>query len=195
MCCSKCGALLGDHGTSEAVFCGRCRELRFDRAVALGIYEGAIASAVIELKRTPFLDERLRHSIEQSDVSRSVYLSSDLIIPVPLSAVRRRDRGFNQAEVIAAHIGSLTGTPVDCFSLVRTRHTPMHRVGMDSRARQLASAKAFSVTRKELIRGRRILLVDDVMTSGATASVCADVLKKSGSSEVNVFTIARAVLM
>jgi predicted amidophosphoribosyltransferase len=65
---------------------------------------------------------------------------------------------------------------------------------MDQRARELTVVNAFEVTRPNLIKGKSILLVDDIFTSGATASSCAHVLKKSGAASVNVFTLARAVM-
>ena len=70
----------------------------------------------------------------------------------------------------------------------------MHRIAMDKKARELTVVNAFEVTRPNLIAGQRILLVDDIFTSGATASACAKVLKKNGAVEVNVFTLARAIL-
>ena len=70
----------------------------------------------------------------------------------------------------------------------------MHRIGMDEKARELTVRKAFEVTRPKLIEGQNILLIDDVFTSGATASYCAKVLKKHGAAKVNVLTLARAVL-
>lgn len=194
MLCFKCGALLGDLAPPEPFTCPKCGDLAFDSAASLGVYGGALSAAVIELKKTPFLDRRVCNLLAESEALRRVSFNSDLIIPVPLSKIRRAERGFNQAEVIANEIGRITGIAVDSLSLVRTRHTPMHRIGMDSRARQIASLKSFAVKRDQLLRGRRVLLVDDVLTSGATASACAAALKKSGSGEVNVFTIARAVM-
>jgi predicted amidophosphoribosyltransferase len=82
--------------------------------------------------------------------------------------------------------------PLDEKSLIRTKHTLMHRAGMDSKARGQTVKNAFKVVRPRLIEGRSILLVDDVFTSGETASICAKLLKKSGASTVNVLTLARA---
>ncbi len=104
------------------------------------------------------------------------------------------ERGFNQAEIIAKSVANITGIPVDSHSLVRTTHTPMHRVGMDKRARELTVVNAFKVVRPNLIKGSRILLVDDVFTSGSTASNCAKALKKAGAERVKVLTLARAVM-
>ena len=75
--------------------------------------------------------------------------------------------------------------------MTRTIHTPMHRAGMDAKGRALTVEKAFAVTRPKLIAGKNILLVDDVLTSGATISACAKILKKNGARKVFVLTVAR----
>ncbi|MBA3352333.1 MAG: ComF family protein [Blastocatellia bacterium] len=115
-----------------------------------------------------------------------------IVIPVPLSARRQQERGFNQAAVIATVIARSGNLLLDENSLVRKIHTPMHRAGMDRKARAMTVKKAFEVVRPKLIEGRDTLLVDDVLTSGETASICARVLKKSGAATVSVLTIARA---
>jgi len=115
-----------------------------------------------------------------------------VVIPVPLSARRLQERGFNQAAVIATVIARSGNLLLDENSLVRKIHTPMHRAGMDRKARAMTVKKAFEVVRPKLIEGRDTLLVDDVLTSGETASICARVLKKSGAATVSVLTIARA---
>jgi ComF family protein len=103
------------------------------------------------------------------------------------------ERGFNQAQVLAEMLGRHFGISVDSFSLARSKHSPIHRVGMDEKARELSVKDAFSVVRPKLIKGQKILLIDDVLTTGATVSYCAKALKKAGAAEVNVLTLARAV--
>jgi ComF family protein len=132
--------------------------------------------------------DRMRPIIERSEFS-----ACDLVVPVPLSPQRLADRGFNQAEVIAHAVGKHLNRPVDSGSLVRNKHTPMHRAAMDRKARQRTVENAFSVNRPKLIEGRTILLVDDIYTSGSTASNCAKALKKKGADSVLVFTLARTI--
>ena len=117
-----------------------------------------------------------------------------LIVPVPLSRQRQRERGFNQA---ADHRKI---TRVKSFvsrwmpsALSRTSHSPIHRVGMDRKARDLSVKNAFTVARPKLIAGQTILLIDDVYTTGATLSYCAKALKKSDAVRVDVLTLARAI--
>ena len=187
--CHKCGALLGEGSAAPVpVFCRKCDEHHYDRAFAVGVYEKGLAASILELKKTPMLSARLR------DLIRSAVLpDADLIIPAPLSKERRLERGFNQAESIAGEVGRASGIPVDARSLERHLPTHVHRVGMDDKARELSVRNVFSVNRPKLIAGKKVLFVDDVFTSGATASGCAKVLKKAGATEVNVFTLARAV--
>jgi ComF family protein len=116
-----------------------------------------------------------------------------LIVPVPLSKRRKIERGFNQAEVIAEALAHGTGTNIDVNSLGRIQHSPIHRIGMDRKARDLSVKDAFKVVRPKLVYGQNVLIVDDVFTTGATVSYCAKTLKKSGARSVNVLTLARAI--
>jgi ComF family protein len=191
--CEKCGAFLSEAEPLYETFCRRCDDHHFDRARAVGVYSGAVASAVLHLKSEPFIPPRLRRQllVAYNDTFRGV---STLIVPVPLSARRHHERGFNQAAVIARELSRVSGLPLDEHSLVRTRHTPTHRVAMDRKARELSVKNAFSVLRPKLIEDNKILLVDDILTSGATLSNCAKALKKHGAARVDALTLARAVI-
>ncbi len=191
--CLKCHALLENAGDRSESYCRRCDLQSYDKAAALGIYEKALAATVVSLKSIPVVPRRLRASIPDV-LGRLEIRGEELIMPVPLSARRRHERGFNQAEQIARVAAKVTGCRVDSVSLVRKMHTPMNRVGMDMKARELTVKNAFEVKRPKIVAGERILLVDDVMTSGSTASFCARALKKAGAAEVKVFTLARAAL-
>jgi ComF family protein len=124
---------------------------------------------------------------------RNGFRESSLLVPVPLSKLRMLERGFNQADVIANVLGRRFGISVDSNSLSRIKHSSIHRVGMDEKARDLSVKDSFSVVRSKLIKDKKILLIDDVLTTGATVSYCAKALKKAGAVEVNVLTLARAV--
>lgn len=193
MLCIKCGAYFGDNAAAKPISCPFCEDHRYDRAIACGVYEAALAASVVSLKTTPKISNRLRLLSESAVVYRDLS-AFDLIIPIPLSAARRTERGFNQAEILARVISKISSVPVDAGSLRRRRHTAIHRVGMDRRARELSVENAFEITRPKLVIGRRVLLIDDVLTSGSTASACAAALKKSGAASVEVFTLARAVM-
>ncbi len=193
MLCDKCGAYFADTAAPVPVLCHKCDDHKYDKAAAIGVYEKALSATIINLKTSPFLPKRLKELIPEA-VERAGFNDADVIVPIPLSRQRQLERGFNQAEIIATVVSRATGVPLDHFSLARSRHTPIHRVAMDNKARELTVQNAFEVARPKLIVGKAILLVDDVFTSGATASNCARVLMKNGARQVNIFTLARAVM-
>jgi ComF family protein len=192
--CWKCGALstaaVGEE-KRQTVRCGRCDADSFTSARACGLYEGALRASILALKREPNVTLRLLETLRRTQ-QRAPLAEADLIVPVPLHASRERERGFNQAVVLARELARATSLPMDEYSLVRRVHTERHRAGMDARARRDSVGGAFEVRRPELVAGRRILLVDDVFTTGATVSECAAVLKSAGGTAVYVLTIARA---
>jgi len=189
--CSKCGV-----PSSESTFvspdCPSCRYHEYDLARSLGIYENAMTASILHLKRLPVIPQILRDKLP-SILSSDDLSGIDLIVAVPLSKKRRIERGYNQAETVAAEVSEVIGAQVDSASLIRKKHTPMHRAAMDKKARAMTVENAFEVVRPKLISGKAILLVDDIFTSGATASYCAKALKKKGAASVKVFTLARAV--
>jgi ComF family protein len=117
----------------------------------------------------------------------------DLILPVPLHLARLRWREFNQALVLARAVGKRYRLPVDPFSLERIRATDP-QVRLKEKERQTNVHDAFAITRPEKVKGKRILLVDDVYTTGATVNECARTLCTAGARYVDVFTLTRAVL-
>src|SRR5215471_3829454 len=193
--CWKCGALSLAQVKSDkrqTVRCERCESHNFTAARACGHYYGALRAAVLELKRRPHVARRLAGLIYQTQ-QREPLVAADLIVPVPLHSARERERGFNQALVLAGALQRLSHLPLAEHVLVRQIQTTMHRAGMDSRARHQSVANAFTVRQRAVIAGKRVLLVDDVLTSGATASACAATLRDAGAAQVLVLTIARAV--
>jgi ComF family protein len=145
---------------------------------------------VLALKREPHVATRLARLLFET-WRREPLLSATRIVPVPLHTERLRERGFNQAAMLGLALARLSGLPLDVWSLVRTIHTERHRAGMDERGRRESVESAFEVARSRLIEGERILLVDDVFTTGATVSSCARVLKEAGALNVFVLTVAR----
>ncbi|MGE4094811.1 MAG: double zinc ribbon domain-containing protein [Candidatus Binatia bacterium] len=116
----------------------------------------------------------------------------DLIVPVPLHLSRLRWRGFNQSLLLAHAIGQGYNIPVDPFSLIRTRST-LPQTQLKAKERQGNVHDAFAIATPRYIEGKRVLLVDDVYTSGATVTECTKTLLSAGSQVVDVFTLARAV--
>jgi ComF family protein len=193
--CRKCGALWPVELKPEyraMAQCGRCREETFAAARAIGVYEGALRSAVLRLKREPVLPSRLAEALAQA-VRRAPFTEITRIVPVPLHDERLSERGFNQAAVIGRVLAKRTGLPCDEWSVARVVHAERHRAGMDAKGRRESVAQAFQVTRPRLLEKQEVLLVDDVFTTGATASACASALLAAGASSVSVLTLARAV--
>jgi ComF family protein len=114
----------------------------------------------------------------------------DGLVPVPLHWVRRWRRGFNQAAVLARVVGRRHGIPVLGRALRRVRATPRQHGDFEARRKNIRDA--FTAAAGAGIAGRRLLLVDDVFTTGATADACARVLRRAGAADVGVLTLARA---
>lgn len=192
--CWKCGIssrVSVSEDKRQSLRCGRCDDDAFTIARACGSYEGALRASILELKREPHLARRLALLLHDVLI-REPLNTTEVIVPVPLHVDRERERGFNQAVVIARELASLSRLPLDEHSVVRRIHTERHRAGLDAKARRKSVADAFVVRHGDLIAGKRVLLVDDVFTTGATASACAQALSDSGASGVFVLTIARA---
>jgi ComF family protein len=137
----------------------------------------------------PLLGRLLSCGIAGTDITGPL-----CVIPIPLAARKQRSRGFNQAEEIARSFtrqGSVAGIQLDAASLARVRET-VSQTGLTRHQRQANLRGAFKVVRPDRVRGKKILLVDDVMTTGATAGECARVLLRAGAREVFVATVARA---
>ena len=193
-CCWKCSALALGEVTAEQradVRCRRCEASAFTAARAVGMYEGALRAAILTLKREPYIGTRLAQLLCAAQRRPPLDVAT-LIAPVPLHPERERERGFNQATLLARALAQQTRLPLDEWSLARITHTMQHRAGMDARARHETVEAAFEVTRPRLIAGERVLLIDDVFTTGATVAACAHALKEAGATDVFVLTVARA---
>ena len=191
--CWKCG--LPSRGTvppekREQVRCGRCDGDAFSAARACGICEGALRSSILFLKREKHIGSNLKQLMIEAQKQYPLSKATR-IVPVPLHPEREKARGFNQAALIARELSAVTSLPLDEVSLIRIHHTDRHRAGMDWKGRRDTVADAFRVIYPALIAGERVLLIDDVFTTGATVSCCAKTLLDAGAAEVFVLTIAR----
>jgi ComF family protein len=112
------------------------------------------------------------------------------LMPVPLHHKRLRERGFNQSLLLARHVASSLGTELDYLSLRRTKHT-RPQTGLDKDERRKNVRGAFEVVDPRPVKGRKIILVDDVATTGNTLNECARVLKRAGCEEIFCLVLAR----
>lgn len=190
--CAKCAAPLNPISDgSDLQYCGSCQSLPFSVARACGIYSGAIEASILFLKSQPHICRRLREIIIQTYSAHSAALASDIVMPVPLNSVRERERGFNQARVVAKIICSDFHLKLDARTLIRVKHTEQHRAGLDARDRARSVERAFEVVRPKVVQGVRVLLVDDVFTTGSTLASATKTLLENGAARVSVFAIAR----
>jgi ComF family protein len=197
--CRVCGEKLFSSfvNAGDGPLCGMCRraEPHFRRAVAYGAYEGALRELIHLFKYNGIRPAGKLLGRLLSKVTAEMALPDSLIvIPVPLWSGKRQTRGFNQAEAIARSFlsfNSARGIQLDTGILARTRDTTS-QTGLTRHQRRANVRGAFTVLRPERIKGRSVLIVDDVMTTGTTAGECARVLRRAGAKEVFVATVARA---
>ncbi len=186
--CPRCGHSVGPYGS-----CPVCvsHKPRFEAAVRIGVYGGPLAVLVRKAKfnglrqAVPLLAEVLRARLAQTDVLADV----DVVTPVPLHWWRYYRRGYNQSALLArALVRPGPAVPLK-RALVRVRNTPP-QVGLSRTARIENVRGAFRARRPETVRGKTVLLVDDVMTTGATADACARALLEAGAARVRVAVAA-----
>ena len=188
--CSRCGQTLGDAG-----ICGHCtrRTPDFDRARALGAHDGVLKHAIhlLKYRDRPALAEPLGIALAAFARDHSSDLGNlrfDAIVPAPMHPSRRRVRGYNQAERLAAVVARELSIPMSTSMLVRKVNTKA-QVGLTQEKRLANLAGAFGVG-NESVAGLAVLVVDDVATTGATISGCAAALKEAGAKSVYGLTLA-----
>ena len=197
--CVQCGErllpaqlLMGD------ARCRGCREFEpdFDRAVSFGEYAGALRGLIHLLKydnvmpAAPVLGAKLAEAITQLQPFGD---EPPLLVPVPLHKSKRSERGFNQAELIVRAAAKSLPQALE-VAVVLKRQRPTHsQVGLTREERIANLRDAFRVVAAERVKGRTVIVVDDVMTTGTTVSECARVLKKAGAERVWAATVARTL--
>lgn len=192
--CGCCG--LPFHGDISGTFeCTNCREmeLHFASARSAVMARGRVLEAIHRYKYDgqlwfeEFLAELFIRGARDWFSERHV----DALVPVPLFPVKERERGFNQAGRLARRLGAAVNVPVRTDLLKRVLPTPTQtRLSRQQRAANMRNA--FALKRDERLNAATVVLIDDVFTTGATASACAKLLAKAGAGPVIVWTVARA---
>lgn len=194
--CRRCGQPLRGEA-AQAELCRLCRQegrfFAFARAPA--VYDGAVKDWIHRFKYggERELGEALGVLMGRFLERERVLWPLDAVVPVPLHPSRLQERGFNQAEVLAKAVGAWVGRPVWTDVLQRARSTET-QTKLPARARRDNVRGAFRSYRAQRIAGKRLLLVDDVLTSGATADEAARTLLKAGAAQVNVLCLAAGML-
>ncbi len=188
--CSACGTPFVNRAPlDEGGRCALCRlgANGFDQVYAFGAYEGTLRKLIhiFKFEGVRTLDRPLGAFLAQA-LPREA--SFDAIVPMPLHWLRRWQRGFNQSELLARQIGRRWHVPV--IRTVRRRKNTAPQAGLTSAQRRTNLQGAFQAATGTL-QGKRILLIDDVLTTGSTASACARVLKRAGAAHVTFLALAR----
>jgi ComF family protein len=183
-----------------ATFCASCRST-VERpppepdvsATAAFVYGGAIAEAITRMKYQgrPDIARPLGDLLWRALEPRAGSLRGCVVVPVPLHPGRLAERGFNQSALVARRVAKHLGAPLAAVALARARDTP-RQATLDRHARQNNVAGAFRTRAPGRVRGRTVLLVDDVRTTGATLEACAGALHAAGAFAVVTAVVARA---
>ncbi|HIC84755.1 MAG TPA: ComF family protein [Desulfobacterales bacterium] len=193
--CLVCGRPL-DHGGPDKT-CKDCfeRPPEFDLLISPYRYEDPVAHCIHQFKYSlkPNMGKSL--GILLGDFSMEVLggVEDPVLVPVPLHSKRLRKRGFNQSLILAKEVAKILEWELDFLSLRRTKFT-MPQVDLQKKERIKNVKGAFEISNPEKFRGKGVILVDDVATTGSTLHECARVLKKAGAQEVVALVFARAVI-
>jgi ComF family protein len=190
--CPRCTSTVGEHA-DIAGGCPRCRgeHFQYDSATRLGPYEGALRDAIVAMKYRPgeTLAECVGHLWARQQAHHFRALGIRVVIPVPLHWWRRFRRGYNQAEILSAAIARQLAVEHRPGWLRRIRRTPS-QVQLPESARRTNVRGAFRASRGARLTGTTVLLVDDVLTTGSTASEAARALRKAGASTIHLAVLA-----
>jgi ComF family protein len=193
--CRRCGLPFRGEVT-ESFECSNCRELEFEFAFARSAVSAQ--SVVLEVihrykyQRALWFEPFLGDLLIREALPALRQQQWDWIVPVPLHPAKKRQREFNQAERLAIHLGKAAGIPINPDLLKRVSSTQTQtKLTRDQRAENMRNA--FEMERPQKLTNKRILLFDDVFTTGATTNACAKVLRATGAAEVGVWTVARGL--
>lgn len=192
--CLKCARPLAPYGNHRST-CSQCRSERpyYDRGFALVPYQEPVKNIFHQIKfqKKLWLIKIFSGLFER--LPSSEMRNYEMIIPVPLDSRRQRERGFNQALIIAQMLNRLSlknAPPIKKVISKKKKTLPQSQLRREERLSNLENA--FSLRQKGIVQGKQILLVDDIFTTGATINECARILKEDGAERVDFFTIARS---
>lgn len=187
--CGRCGRAT----KSPTEYCDDCKRSRiyFDGARSAYIYAPPVSGAIKALKFSGKKYFAREFAAVMAKVYYKAYFNCEVIVPVPSSPSRIKEKGYNQSELIAAALGELTDIPV--INAVAKKRETESQVGLTEKERYSNLSGSFKVVDAEAIKGKKVLIVDDVMTTGTTLNVMAETLKKAGANEVYGITAACAL--
>ncbi|MBR4931454.1 MAG: ComF family protein [Alphaproteobacteria bacterium] len=193
--CYRCGCPLPFAESEEKLLCPKCLTSRsvYDLSRSVFEYDSFSRNAILKLKYADRTD--LRHFFVEYMCRAGIDLfdKADIVLPVPLYWTRRLKRKYNQSAILAELIAKKMSLTYSPHILHRKRATKA-QAGQTKQERLKNVHSAFSIRNADKIKGKHVLLIDDVLTTGATANACAKILKENGAKAVYVLTIAQAVI-
>lgn len=192
--CPRCGRF--EAGDVADHLCGRCLgdAPAFSIHRSCGVYGGTLKDVILLFKYrryAPLSRPLASFARDRLNEDEALWDGADFFVPVPLHPSRRRERGFNQARLLARDLGKMRGLDVLDRVLVKTRNVPA-QAGLKAADRERNVRRVYAVRKPHRVADRTLVLVDDVTTTGATIRECARVLMAAGAKEVRAITIARA---
>jgi competence protein ComFC len=193
--CERCGHPFQGDITTEFE-CSNCHNLKldFEHARSAVLARDGVLEAIRRYKynRAMWFESFLADLLVEAAAAELRNAGWNWLVPVPLHPTKQRQREFNQAERLARHLGKATGIPVNTRLLKRVLPTET-QTHLTREERFVNVRKAFAPSHGASVKGQRIVVIDDVFTTGATTSACAGALRKAGASSVCVWTVARGV--
>ena len=194
--CDTCGTPLPGEDRGEIIQCDDCMTIArpWERGRAALIYDGIGRRMVLQLKHGDRTDLARPAALWMARIARPLLRDNTVLVPVPLHWLRLARRRYNQAALLAHGLGKVLDRPVCADALQRPKPTrPLERHTRDARFAALAGAIVPNPKRVAAIKGRSVLLIDDVMTSGATLATAAEAALAAGATDVSIVTLARVV--
>lgn len=194
-CCRVCGRAV--EGQPHEYLCDDCKGANapfFDRAASAVRFEAEARDLLLGYKfnRRLWYRDEFTDWLEGAARARFDVTAVDLVLPMPITLFHRLDRGYNQSAYLASLLAKRFDRPYAANVLVRTGH-PKRQSELDEDARRENAKNTFAVRHPEKVRGRTVLVVDDIMTTGATLSECARELKSAGAWRIWCLTVARSI--
>lgn len=194
--CAQCGVPF-PHDLGQGVKCAACiaKPPPFAVSRAALAYDDASRDLILGFKHADRLETVPLFARWMAQAGHEAFAQADTLIPVPLHWRRLVARRYNQAALLANALGGLTGLPVDTAVLLRSKATPSQGEMPSARARAKNVVRAFDLSQRHRarIQGKRLVLVDDVLTTGATVGACTKALLKAGAASVSIVTLARVL--
>lgn len=184
--CIKCGI------NSSTDVCVECKDAshKFEQNFSVFVYKDAIQKQIIKFKQSGYKYIGEVFAVKMLEYFKNIDIPFDLILPMPIHTNREKERGFNQSEILAQEIIKYYGR-FDKNVIARVKDTP-HQTGLSKDNRKINLANAFKVLNKSKVKGKTILLIDDIYTTGSTLNECAECLYKAGANKVYGLCLARA---